>query len=179
MAAPTDLETPILREAVTNDGSNLAEISEESPILLVFLRHLGCAFCRETLGDIAERREFLRERNIRPVLVHMGKDADAMRVFRKYGLEDSLRVSDPSQNLYRAFGLGRANFWKMLNPIVWIRMFAAAVVRRHGAGPPIGDPMQMPGVFLVHRGRVIMDFRHRTIADRPDYGAFAANAGGD
>jgi hypothetical protein len=29
----------------------------------------------------------------------------------------------------------------------------------------------MPGVFVVHRGRIEAEFRHRTAGDRPDYGS--------
>jgi peroxiredoxin len=175
MTVPTSTtpDREALESAVTQEGTNLADLTEQSPVLLVFLRHLGCAFCRETLGDIADRQEFLQERKIRPVLVHMAQAGNAENVFKKYGLENVLRISDPSQDLYRAFGLGRASFWQLLNPIVLGRMFMAAVVRGHGAGLPVGDPMQMPGVFLLHRGKIVMDFRHRTIADRPDYRSMA------
>ena len=176
MRMPTDLDRQSLECAVTQEGTNLAELTEQSPVLLIFLRHLGCAFCRETLGDIAGKQDFLRKRNIRPVFVHMTQDGDAASIFRKYGLESVLRISDPSLDLYQAFGLGRARFWQLLNPIVLWRMFMAAVVHRHGAGLPVGDPMQMPGVFLLHHGKIIMDFRHRTIADRPDYRSMAQGA---
>jgi hypothetical protein len=32
-----------------------------------------------------------------------------------------------------------------------------------------GDGLQMPGVFLLHRGKVLREFRHESAADRPDY----------
>lgn len=166
-----------LQDAVTNEGLCLADLTDESPILLVFLRHLGCAFCREALADIASRQGFLKERNIRPVLVHMGKEENAAEVFQKFGLGKVLRISDPTQDLYGAFGLGRMRLWQLLSPIVLWRMFMAAVVHRHGAGFPVGDPMQMPGVFLLHRGKILIDFRHKTIADRPDYNSMAKGVG--
>ena len=36
-----------------------------------------------------------------------------------------------------------------------------------------GDGTQMPGVFLIHRGRVLHRFIHANAADRPDYAALA------
>jgi alkyl-hydroperoxide reductase/thiol specific antioxidant family protein len=172
MVATAGPEARVLENALTNEGPNLAELSERSPVLLVFLRHLGCVFCRETLADIASRQEFLKERNIRPVLAHMGQEEDAAGIFRKYGLVDALRVSDPSQDLYRAFGLERGRLWQIFSPVVLWRMLVAGLFRGHGAGMPVGDAFQMPGVFLLHRGKVIMDFRHETIAARPDYSSF-------
>jgi hypothetical protein len=32
----------------------------------------------------------------------------------------------------------------------------------------------MPGVFLVHDGQIIEAFRHRDVADKPDYRAIAS-----
>jgi hypothetical protein len=49
----------ILRMALnrkTNYGVTLNELSRISPVLLVFLRHAGCTFCREALADLAARR---------------------------------------------------------------------------------------------------------------------------
>jgi len=42
-----------LDTAVTQSGERLVELSEMSPVLLVFLRHAGCTFCREALADFA------------------------------------------------------------------------------------------------------------------------------
>ena len=41
----------------TNRGQTLQEMSQERPLLLVFLRHRGCPFCRETLADFASSVE--------------------------------------------------------------------------------------------------------------------------
>ena len=39
--------------ARTQQGSTLLELSKQAPVLLVFLRHTGCTFCREALADLA------------------------------------------------------------------------------------------------------------------------------
>jgi hypothetical protein len=49
------------------------------------------------------------------------------------------------------------------------------VLAGHRIGRVVGDGMQMPGVFLVYRGQIIRSFRHKTIADRPDYVALASH----
>lgn len=153
----------------TQKGVRLSTLSEDSPILLVFLRHLGCTFCRETLTDVAGKREFLAERGIQPVFVHMSPETDAVSVFQSYGLEDCHRVSDPDQKLYQAFGLKRGSILQLFGPKVILRGLYAMFFERHGVGKLMGDGMQMPGVFLVHANRIVRDFRHRTAADRPSY----------
>ena len=154
----------------TNMGVTLDEVSRISPVLLVFLRHAGCTFCREALADIAEQRKEIESAGARIVLVHMGPEEHASRFFPNYGLDEVLRISDPKRTLYRAFGLGRGTFGRLFGPKVWLRGFYAGVLKGHGVGRLVGDGMQMPGVFLLYHGEVVRAYRHHSVADRPQYG---------
>ena len=150
-------------------GPSIAELSQMSPVLLVFLRHMGCTFCREALADLGARLRDIERNDTQLVLVHMSSEAQAHGCFRKYGLENVPRVSDPHRTVYRAFGLGRGSFLKLFGPKVWIRGFEAGLLRRHGLGKIVGDGFQMPGVFLIFHGTVLRSYRHQSAADRPDY----------
>jgi hypothetical protein len=81
-------------------------------------------------------------------------------------------VSDPDRQLYRAFHLGRGGLREILSPSV-VGRSAQSILAGNGFGRPVGDARQMPGVFVVHRRAVVEEFRHRAIADRPDYVAMA------
>ena len=160
----------------TDHGLTIEELSEDRPTLLVFLRHAGCTFCREALSDIAAQRRELEREGVRTVLVHMS-DADfGRRFFGRYGLDDLPQIANPSQTLYKAFGLQRGSLVSLLGPSVWWRGIQAAILSRHGVGPLMGDGFQMPGIFLVFHGHVLRSYRHRTSADRPDYVNFARQA---
>lgn len=153
----------------TQFGVTLDELSRLSPVLLVFLRHSGCPFCREALSDLAGRRRDIERQGARLVLVHMGDaDGDA-GFFARYGLGDLPRIADPDRALYRAFGLPRGSLGDVIGPKVWWRGFQAGFLNRHFAGRPIGDAFQMPGVFLLFHGEVVRGYRHQSSADRPDY----------
>ena len=158
----------------TNDGMSLLQLSKEHPIMLLFLRHAGCMFCREALSDVAAQRKQIEATGTRIVLVHMSREPQAGSFFRKYGLEDLPRVSDPQRSLYRAFGLGRGGLMQLAGPAVWLRAIHAAMFDRHGVGKAAGDVFQMPGVFMVYHGHVVRSFVHHSIADRPDYRGFVA-----
>nr|WP_256200529.1 hypothetical protein [Verrucomicrobium spinosum] len=54
--SPLPDERTLLAEALTSAGPSLAALSQQSPVLVVFLRHAGCTFCREALADIARVR---------------------------------------------------------------------------------------------------------------------------
>jgi peroxiredoxin len=170
--ASPEIQRMALR-ARTQVGTSLLDLSKESPVLLVFLRHFGCTFCREALADLAAQRRAIEALGVRIALVHMSSEASADRFFTRYGLADIDRVSDPNQNLYRAFGLARGRLGQLFGPKAWIRGFQAGILRRHGVGLLQGDGFQMPGVFLVFHGEVISSYRHVSAADRPDYLAMA------
>jgi hypothetical protein len=162
-----------IEEVPTNDGRTLGELSRARPQLVVFLRHAGCTFCRETLSDLSRSRQDF-EAGI--VLVHMGEDDEQARAFfANYGLDDVPRISDPRRQLYTAFGLGRGTFGQLLGPRVWWRGLVA-FLRGHGVGRLAGDGFQMPGVFLLRNGLVVRSFRHGRASDRPDYESLVCEA---
>jgi peroxiredoxin len=153
----------------TNAGVTLDELSRLSPVLLVFLRHSGCMFCREALTDLAGKRRQIEANGTRLVLVHMGSEEQGARFFAKYGLEHATRISDPRRTLYRAFGLPRATLGMFFNPKLVLRGFQAAVLGRNGFGRFTGDVFQLPGAFLLYYGELVRCYRHQNISDRPDY----------
>ena len=160
-----------LEGAVTQAGESLVERSQLSPVLLVFLRHAGCTFCREALGDITRARRAIEETGTRIILVHMGDSREIQALAERYGLAGVDRICDREQKLYRAFGLQRATLPQLLGPWVVLRGLRAAIGGRHGIGRPTADSFQMPGLFLVNGSGIVRRFRHRTAADRPDYAA--------
>ncbi len=162
-----------LNEFQTQGGMSLAVLSFTRPALLVFLRHLGCTFCRETLSDLSARRYTIESTGTQLVLVHMGTEEQAAELFANYRLDDVPRISDPECRLYRAFGLGKGSFCQLFGAKVWWRAMGAGLLSGHGIGRLIGDGFQMPGVFLISQGHVVGGFRHETIADRPDYESIA------
>ncbi|MBK8557721.1 MAG: redoxin domain-containing protein [Lewinellaceae bacterium] len=77
-------QTGIWDEMVTaNSGESLADLSEKGTVLLVFLRHFGCSFCREAISDISKRRKKLEAKGVRVVLVHMATDLETAEKFFK------------------------------------------------------------------------------------------------
>jgi peroxiredoxin len=158
-----------LESALTQSGENLVQLSESVPVLLVFLRHAGCTFCREALGDIAEARPAIEAAGVRIVLVHMGDSEAIGRLVEKNGLAGVDRICDREQNLYRAFGLKRGKLMQLFGPSVLWRGLQAGLLARHGIGRVSADSGQMPGLFLLDKAAIIRRYRHRSAGDRPDY----------
>ena len=157
----------VLDRCLTQRGERIADLSIASPVLVVFLRHAGCISCREALWDLSRMRTAIEQRGTRIVLVHMGDGKRVERAIDKYKLSLIDRISDSTQELYRAFGLELGRILQLLGPKLLWRTFAG--VARYGIGLVSADPSQMPGVFLIEQSTIIRRFRHRTAADRPDY----------
>lgn len=164
----SDTGLTILPDMVTNLGKSVQELSEDQPVMLVFLRHFGCVFCREALSDIAAQREDIEARGLKIVFVHMAEEAEAEKYFQKYNLAGIAQVSDPACVFYEAFGLIKGNFRQLFGLHTWIRGFSA-VMEGHSAGAQLGDGFQMPGVFIIQNNIIQESFIHKLASDRPDY----------
>lgn len=161
-------EASLLAEARTSAGSSLADMSRQRPVLLVFLRHAGCTFCREALADLSARRAEIERDGTKIALVHMGTPESFAAFAARYGLGDVPAISDPTRRLYRGIGLRRGTLQQLLGWSVWWRG-ARAFFAGHRVGMLEGDGAQMPGAFLIHDGQVVRRFLHANAADRPDY----------
>lgn len=160
-------------------GVSLLDHSRRHPTLVVFLRHFGCTYCREAVADVAKLRAEIEADGTKVLFVHTATPAEADEFFPQYGLADVPRISDPDAVLYRAFGLRRGTPWQFFGPKSAARFPAAGIAAGHGIGTPVGDPLRMPGVFLIHNGDVLREFRHESVADRPDYRDLARPAGAE
>lgn len=159
----------VCQNARTQSGRSLAEWSADRNVLLVFLRHSGCTFCREALADLAEHRSEIED-NATLVLVHMQSESEqSQSFFAGYELGDVPRISDPDCRLYRTFELQRGKFSQLFGFGVWRRGFVAAILKRHLVGKLNGDGFQMPGAFVLRNSKIIDAFRHQNAAERPDY----------
>ncbi len=138
--------------------------------LLVFLRHFGCIFCRETLADIQARTE-ADASFPEPLFFFQGRVAEGRAFLRRYGPQ--LRaVSDPEAFFYDAFGVGRAGLVKALGPSVW-RARSRARQKGHENGERSGDIWRMPGAFLTRGKQVLWSHEFRHAADLPDFDGIA------
>ncbi len=154
-------------------GQTLQRHEMHGPLMLVFLRHLGCAFCRQTLADLRDAREVLDQAGLRIGLVHMASDRQADMTFGLYGVSDVPRFRDAEKSLYAAFGLRRARLRDMARLELVKAGYEACVRQQHPMGVPRGDPLQMPGVFVVDRGFVRAAMVPSQPWDRPSYRTLA------
>jgi hypothetical protein len=155
----------------TESGASLLALAEASPVLLVFLRHFGCSFCRQAISDVADLRGELDRRGVRPVFVHLGTPERAKPFFDYYGIGDVERISDPEAKIYQdpVFALPRMHpALTLFQPSVWAGWLKGAIFK-YGIGAIKEDGHQMQGIFFLKGPKIVRQFRYKTIADEPNY----------
>ena len=158
-----------LNDVKTDEGESLAELSKAAPVLVVFLRHQGCPFCRETLSKLEKRRKEIEASGVTIVLVHMiPSDNEAEMFFARWRMHDVPRISDHEQRVYKIFGLARGSTWQVLGPSAMWRGFQA-VLSGNGFGKPQGDIYQLPGAFLLEDSRIVRGFRATNSGEQANF----------
>ncbi|HWZ96249.1 MAG TPA: SelL-related redox protein [Candidatus Dormibacteraeota bacterium] len=173
MPASARLVPELVHSYLSQAGEDISALSQTQPILLVFLRHFGCTFCREAVCEIEKIRPNIESLGTHLAFVHLSSEDRAQKFFAPHHFEDVPRFADPDGRLYEAFGLVRAKWHQYLNPRS-IGRFFSAWSRGHMVGAPDGDIERMPGVFLIHRAEILKSFRHKLVSDRPDYLSLAS-----
>ena len=163
------LDAEVLEATFTNKGNNLHAIAQKSSVLLIFLRHFGCPFCRETLDDLAKVKGYLNTQGIKLVFIHLAEESYGDRYLKEYGLGQEEHISDPDMSLYEYFGLQKGGFHELYNLKVWSRIVNVQSEYGIKMGAALGSVRQMPGMFLIKEGQIINSYLHKTAADRPDY----------
>jgi len=159
-----------INSTITSKGRSLNDASKEKPVLLVFLRHFGCVFCREAMKDIGKKKNEWEERNINVVLVHMSDNETAEKYFKKYKIPNIEHISNPSCSLYATFGLTKGTASQLFGLKNWIRGFEVTVQKGIPLGlRQIGDGFQMPGVFIIEDGQIMDSYIHSSASDVPNY----------
>lgn len=154
----------------TQRGKSLLQLSNEQPVLVIFLQQFGYDFCHELLTDIRNKQEAIENRGARLVFVHLAKEEKAAAFFRKAGLENEHRISDPNAIMYQAFELEKTVFdqsggWRshLLQRIPLIKL-----------GRAKGGVRNMPGAFLINRSKIVKSYRHGQTSESPDFEALTS-----
>lgn len=138
----------------------LRSLYQEQRMVLVFLRHLGCIFCKEHVAQL--RR--LKDVNI--VFVTMAP-ADQTEAFRQKMQSPHRFICDPDKALYSHFELPKGGLTQVLSPQVFVRAIGATL-QGHANSRTEADPMQLPGVFIVDTdGAILWSHKARHAADNP------------
>ncbi|TGL63803.1 SelL-related redox protein [Leptospira sarikeiensis] len=158
------LEAPV--EGRNLIGKFLGDNLPQKPSLVVFLRHLGCIFCRETVEDL---RLFSSEMAALPPILFVYPDTlrKGEDFFSRFWPEAKV-VADPSAVLYGMANVQEGNLLELAGPEVWVSA-VRALAKGNFYGVQGRHLLRMPGVFLVLKDRILWEHQYRHIGDEPDW----------
>jgi hypothetical protein len=146
------------------------QYNPEKPVLMVFLRHLGCQFCKETVRDI--RAASIRNPDYPDVLFFFPEDAATGQAFFNQYWPRAKGISDPGQFFYNEFGIPSAGILNLFRPGVLLASLRAALKGNVSSLPRgiewlTGKVWQMPGFFVVKGDQIVWSHDYVHIGDEP------------
>jgi peroxiredoxin len=165
------LEDGLQSLAATNvldsDGRTvrLGDLWRERAVVLVFVRHFGCIFCKQQVAELKGVVEQIEARGAELVVLGNGSVEDARRFGREQGIGFRL-LTDPTGQSYRQAGM-RHGLATVVGPgvlgrglVAWARGFRQSEV--------LGDPLQQGGVLVIAAGgHEVFRYVSRRAGDHP------------
>jgi peroxiredoxin len=141
---------------VDADGAQveLARCWNARPALIFFLRHFGCALCRDHVHRIRESYPAIQARGGQAVAVTFAEWHAAAHFAQMNRLPFSI-LADPTRQAYLAFGLTEGHIAEAFNPEALLRQVALAL---RGTIPYITSlpaTGQRGGVFIVDQSGIV------------------------
>jgi len=144
--------------ALLSDGSvrPLKSFYQDRPLALIFLRHLGCVFCREHVAELKGNQDW------NMAFVCPSTPEEARLWVPRLGITQPM-ICDERLELYEAFDLHEGNVGQFISPRVIARGFQAM---KHGFHRPVGNPKVLGGSFVIATdGRVTFEHHAHDAAD--------------
>jgi peroxiredoxin len=138
------------------DGTpvELAAFWHAQPLLVIFLRHVGCAVCREHLHAIRDAYGALRDAGGEVVAISRSVPLETTIFSRRNRLPFTV-LADPSGNVYRGWGFVDGTLGEAIGPRVAVAQALQALQGRLPYALP-GHPIkQLGGTAIVDREGVL------------------------
>ncbi len=143
------------KKIITNKSNSLYDLSFQQPIILVFLRHFGCVFCKKNIDEISEVYTTVSAKGIRIIFVHMTNEDTADNYFNRFGLHNVESISDPKRLIYKKFGLKSGTISQLYGLSTFTKGFK---LMKDGYGQEVekklGNIHQMPGFFVLWQSEI-------------------------
>ena len=146
-------------DATTTSGDTVkaSDYWKSSPVVLVFLRHLGCTFCRTQVIELSRTYAKFRDLGGEVVCVAMGsyQAGKAFQIMFDVPFP-ILMLGEDNTRPYQQYNLGKGSLGQLFGLASLMNGFKAmAKLKSRTLGKIEGDGMQMPGTFIVDRNGVI------------------------
>ena len=141
-------------------------LTSDKIVILHFLRHLGCVYCKNTVDQL----KIMVEQNpgFPPIyFVHQSSVQDGKDFFNKR-FPDARHISDPKLKLFTLFGINRLKGLHLFDPRMILKGFKL-VLKGYGNQFGKGDVFLLSGTFVFLNGNLVWSHRPKRAGDDPDF----------
>lgn len=137
----------------------LARFWSTQPLLIFFMRHFGCAACREHLFQIRNAYPTLQAHGAAVIAISQHDPDLTARYTQTYQVPFSI-LADPTRQVYQAFGVVEGTYWETSGPHVVAHQIKLSLQGNvMGLPRSVSASKQLGGTFVVDTGGVIQ-FAH-------------------
>lgn len=134
------------------------------PLLLVFLRHLGCPLCRQRVDELKEEHALFVEAGVELLVITQSSAKRVAKFASKQSIPYGI-VGDREKRLYDLFGVKRGGLGQYATGRVVAKTVRAAT-KGYLHGRFEGDEFQMPAELIVAPdGRIAWSHYGTDVAD--------------
>lgn len=145
----------VLLLTTESESVRLAQFWQHTPVLIFFVRHVGCVFCREQVRALAQRYDDIRARGAEVIAIIPTDAINAGRFARSMHLPYPV-LCDTPRRAFAAFGLYETPIGNLVQPEVLLRtarQFARGNIPT--VNPFSSSLTQLGGVFIVGSDGVV------------------------
>lgn len=142
-------------------------------IYFVFLRQLGCIFCRDLVGILKSQVEIM-PRFPKLLFFHPG-NLEQGEFYFSDKFPSAEAVADPNGEIYGTFNFHEGKWYELFHPKTFAKAFQAY---RRGArqGETMGNVKFMGGVLLYKNGELFWEHRSKYAGDLPSVSTMIGKA---
>lgn len=145
----------------TGEDVRLSSLWAEQPLVLSFLRHAGCIFCREHVGEMKRVNTDLN------VLFVSLDEPEDVQMLKEEMDSPHLFASDPNRVVYERYQVAQGTLGQTLS-LGMIGKGARAMMKGYRQKRPTADVYQLAGTFVIStEGKITWLYEAKTAADNP------------
>jgi peroxiredoxin len=145
----------VLLQSADDTQVQLAQFWRHTPVVIFFVRHVGCVFCREQVRTLAQRYDDIRARGAEVVAIIPTDTINAARFARSMRLPYPV-LCDMPRRAFAAFGLYETTIGELAQPEVLLRTARQFARGNIPAVSPFSSSLtQLGGVFIIDSDGIV------------------------
>jgi len=141
----------------TTDGANvrLAQFWQRAPVVIFFVRHIGCVFCREQVRTLAQHYDAIGSRGAEVIAIIPTDPINAGRFARSMRLPYPV-LCDTPRRAFAAFGLYETTLGDLAQTEVLLRTARQFARGNIPAVNPFSSSLtQLGGIYIVDNDGIV------------------------